>query len=590
MICQELKHAIHEKKSEVFNIEECIQHVKCALHQIRATVAPSSHNIIAGTFQDTSCIDLDAHSVNIATPEAEETTDQHFEILPDFSQGTSPFCEQYPDSIADMQQGLVLSSCEPSQNRDPIIQDNQTAQQHNVVQRTLVVGNTSKYLLNRMNCDNSDNATHKWMVYVTGQPGEADISDYVESVWFLLDPSYKPNDQVHVTSPPFQLVRRGWGEFPIRIRVHFHNPLNKAVDILHHLVLDVTKSGRQMFGSEKEVTITIFEGIQTAKTIEIAHATDVDLALISEPARCKKGQILQTFAVNHDHCYCSSSAPISADASRVLSPSASYRDAYLTNLATSYPAIVDRLLQKLVEQVPIVSRSNSSGFNAPSTHEFYSWSVAKRHACEWMRAVALKELVRPVLMSSTADVPSTKGLVLWCRQHGYTPLIPVPNGTYFCKLCGFSNCTCVDYHNFLKVSTMTSIIPFFEDHAVLTPDDHASFLCPVEVQEGEPILKWESKTISDEDTTWIMTVIAELGSDAESKWFSDESSHLCQHIIATACRLWLNTVLHQVTMDSGGNTASDVQRPILPFQIYKAITSLHCCQFLTNSGLLLDKY
>ena len=585
MICQELKHTIDEKRSEALYIEECIQHIRCTLHQLRATVAPIIHNHVAGMFQDTSCTGLEDHSVIIATPEAEETTDQHFEILPDFSQGTSPFCEQYPALIADMQQGLVLSSCEPNHNGD-LIQNCQKGLQHNVVQRTLVIGNTSKYLLNRMNCD-SDSATHKWMVYITGQPGEVDISDYVESVWFLLDPSYKPNDQVHVTSPPFQLIRRGWGEFPVRIRVHFHNPLNKAVDILHHLVLDATKSGRQMFGSEKEVTITIFEDIQSSKTMEIVPATDIDSAVKLEPTRCRRGQILWHFAVNHDHCYCSSTEAVCADASRHLSPSPSCRDAYLTNLATSYTATVNRLLQKLVEQVPIISRSNSNGFNASSMHTFYSWSVAKRHACEWMRAVALKELVSPVLMSSNANVPTTKGLVLWCRQHGYTPSIPVPNGTYFCKLCGFSSCTCADYHNFPKVSTMTSIMPFFEDHSILSSDDRASFLGS-EVQGAEPILEWEANKTSDEDTTWIMTVIAELGSDAQSRWFSNESSQLCQHVIATACRLWLSTVLRQVTMDSGGNPLWDVQNPVLPFQIYKAITSLHCCQFLTNSGLLLD--
>lgn len=585
VISQEFKRAIDEKRAEVLYIEECIQHVMCTLHQLKANVAPIKH--IPKTPQN--IIGFEADCGDNATPEATETIDQHFEFLPDFSQGTSPCCEQYPVSMAYTQEGLALASCPyvPNHSGDPI-QDSLKAKQHHVVQRTLVIGNTSKYLLNRIDSDHSDNATHKWMVYVTGRPGEDDISEYVESVWFLLDPSYKPNDRVHVTSPPFQLVRRGWGEFPIRIQVHFRNPLNKAVDILHHLVLDFTKSGRQMFGSEKEVTIEIFESIQSANASEFVHASGT--SLISEPATYTQGRIPCTSSITHDHCYCSSSAPICADASRVLSPSASCRDTYLTNLATSYSAALDRLLRKLVEQVPIVSRRNGSGFNAASEHEFYSWSVAKRRACEWMRAVALKELVRPVLQSSTEDVPCTKGLLLWCRQHGHTPLVPVLSGTDFCKLCGFTYCACVDYHSVLQLSSMTSIPPFSGDHVLPSSDDHVSFPCPVEEQERETTWEWEGNTTYDQDTKWIMTVIAELGSDVESKWRSNNSGHLCQHIIATACKLWLNTVLHQATKDNGVNPVNDVQRPLVPFQIYKAITSMHCCQFLTNSGLLLDKY
>lgn len=584
VISQVFKRAIDEKKAEVVYIEECIQHVMCTLHQLKANVAPISH--IPDTFQDTTGLEADLGSN--AAPEAVETNEQRFEFhLTDFSQGTS-CCEQYP---AYTPEDLVLSSPphSPTHSGD-LTPDSVKCQQHHVVQRTLVIGNTSKYLVNRTESDHSDNATHKWMVYVRERPGEDDISEYVESVWFLLDPSYKPNDRVHVTSPPFQLVRRGWGEFPIRIQVHFRNPFNKAVDILHHLVLDFTKSGRQMFGSEKEVTIEIFESIQSAKSVEYLHASSIDPSSLSEPTMFTKAKFLCTFSIAHDHSYCSSSAPICVDAPRVISPSASCRGAYLTNHVTSYSEAVVRLLQKLAKQLPIVSR-NGSGFHATSEDEFHSWSLAKQHACEWMRAVALKELVRPVLTSSAEDIPSTKGLVLWCRQHGHTPLMPVVSGTDFCKLCGFSKCTsCVDCHSVLQQSSMTSFMAFFGDHELVSPNALASLPCPVNEQERKPIiLQWESNENSDQDTTWIMTLIAELGSDVESKWQSNESGLLCQ-LVATACKLWLNAILHEATKDNSVCPVHGVGRPVLPFQVYKAITNMHCCQFLDNSGLLLDKH
>lgn len=55
--------------------------------------------------------------------------------------------------------------------------------------------------------------------------------------------------------PPFQLSRRGWGEFPIRVQVHFSNSLNKPVDIIHNLKLDRTYSGLQTLGKEKKVKL-----------------------------------------------------------------------------------------------------------------------------------------------------------------------------------------------------------------------------------------------------------------------------------------------------------------------------------------------
>ncbi|PIO31546.1 hypothetical protein AB205_0072630 [Aquarana catesbeiana] len=35
--------------------------------------------------------------------------------------------------------------------------------------------------------------------------------------------------------PPFHLTRRGWGEFPVRVQIHFKDSQNKRIDIIHNL-------------------------------------------------------------------------------------------------------------------------------------------------------------------------------------------------------------------------------------------------------------------------------------------------------------------------------------------------------------------
>lgn len=43
-----------------------------------------------------------------------------------------------------------------------------------------------------------------------------------------------------LSEPPFHLTRRGWGEFPVRIQIHFKDPRNKRIDIIHQLKVSVS--------------------------------------------------------------------------------------------------------------------------------------------------------------------------------------------------------------------------------------------------------------------------------------------------------------------------------------------------------------
>jgi len=87
--------------------------------------------------------------------------------------------------------------------------------------------------------------------------GEPDISVFVKKVRFFLDKSFEPNDIVEVVEYPFQITRRGWGEFPVRVQVHFEGPKDKPINVIHTLKLDHTLSGLQTLGAETPVDIEL---------------------------------------------------------------------------------------------------------------------------------------------------------------------------------------------------------------------------------------------------------------------------------------------------------------------------------------------
>ncbi|XP_059165902.1 YEATS domain-containing protein 2-like [Physella acuta] len=124
------------------------------------------------------------------------------------------------------------------------------------IKRKIIVGNISKYIPVDHR-EANDMSSHKWMMYVRGPRSDPDISHFVKKVWFFLHHSYKPNDLVEVSSPPFHLTRRGWGEFPVRVQLHFIDSRNKKVDIIHHLKLDKTFTGLQTPGAETIVEVEL---------------------------------------------------------------------------------------------------------------------------------------------------------------------------------------------------------------------------------------------------------------------------------------------------------------------------------------------
>ncbi|KAK2576226.1 hypothetical protein KPH14_005595 [Odynerus spinipes] len=139
------------------------------------------------------------------------------------------------------------------------------------VRKRIVIGNISKWIPPDWR---EDAASHKWTIYVRGSKEVSNIGDFVSKVRFFLHPSYRPNDVVEVSSAPFHLSRRGWGEFPLRVQLHFKNPINKPMDIIHHLKLDRTYTGLQTLGSETIVDVWIHTMDSSALTQTNNETTD----------------------------------------------------------------------------------------------------------------------------------------------------------------------------------------------------------------------------------------------------------------------------------------------------------------------------
>jgi transcription initiation factor IIF auxiliary subunit len=133
-----------------------------------------------------------------------------------------------------------------------------TAASRFYVRKRVIVGNTSQYV----GQPGGKAPTHKWMVYVRSGDGAdgseaGDLSEFIQRVRFFLHPSYAPNDVIEVLEPPYHLTRRGWGEFPVRVQLHFRHAQNKPVDVIHHLRFDQAHTGLQMLGAETPVDIEL---------------------------------------------------------------------------------------------------------------------------------------------------------------------------------------------------------------------------------------------------------------------------------------------------------------------------------------------
>lgn len=83
----------------------------------------------------------------------------------------------------------------------------------------------------------ADECTHRWTLYVRGPNGDEDLSCAIQKVIFQLHPSF-PQPVREVTSPPFEVTEKGWGEFEAGIRIVWHeSSTEKPISIVHGIKL-----------------------------------------------------------------------------------------------------------------------------------------------------------------------------------------------------------------------------------------------------------------------------------------------------------------------------------------------------------------
>ncbi|CAH1642872.1 unnamed protein product [Spodoptera littoralis] len=120
----------------------------------------------------------------------------------------------------------------------------------------IVIGNTSKYA---PAASAADRSTHKWLLYVRGPAAAPDVSRLLTAVTVRLHHSYAPHHTVTIDKPPYHVSRRGWGEFPAKIELHFALPeRNRPATVEHTIKLDRNYTGMQMLGAETLIDVWLY--------------------------------------------------------------------------------------------------------------------------------------------------------------------------------------------------------------------------------------------------------------------------------------------------------------------------------------------
>lgn len=206
--------------------------------QRNTTVSNASQSSASLESHLSASTDLQGTKVKVTAPEVSNAHDSNFMEILTLSEPTSAQSSSKVNTLNNVQSNVCGSGS------------------RFYVKKRIIIGNTSKYIPPDRREDN-DKSTHKWMVYVRGPPHDPNIDSYIKKVWFFLHPSYRPNDIVEINKPPFHLTRRGWGEFPIRVQLHFIGSWNKRVDVIHELKLDKTYTGLQTLGAETVIDLEI---------------------------------------------------------------------------------------------------------------------------------------------------------------------------------------------------------------------------------------------------------------------------------------------------------------------------------------------
>ena len=506
------------------------------------------------------------------------------------------------------------------------------------LKKRIIIGNTSKYISIDSREEN-DKSTHKWMMYVRGPPEDPHIDRFVKKVWFFLHPSYRPNDIVEVNKPPFHLTRRGWGEFPVRVQLHFIDPRNKRVDIIHELKLDRTYTGLQTLGAETVVDLeldrrtfsdkcTPFDAsstsIEESFSTNLVHvSSNAHKELVNKPVAEKSNGSFELSAqypqgkkmrVESPKSNFVSSA-VSSFASTPVSSLPPSRSTSPETITSSLGEPTDKFTDEIRESLRLAMKDHPLihphrnlamyPYCASSVEQFMSWGIGKRRACEWQRAAAVKRHLSRCIPSCKL---STKDVLLWCRRYGYSPfdVVSIDGNVTFCKLCGRrlpEGSEETEVHKceeqiFTSLTSSTGFLSEMEEKEKQLPDvpkaDDENKDLEIDVvslspergtgkhRESCPAMHLLSATPEQE---WIRETCSDIGIQLKTVNMDGVHLYVIENVLLAAVQRFAEDILRQSWAYATEKSSSYGIRLITPSHVHKAVSSLPCCDFLTNKYL-----
>ncbi|XP_030746940.1 YEATS domain-containing protein 2-like [Sitophilus oryzae] len=312
LLQEEFDHELQERQKQLEEIEEKIFKARKLLHVVRYVLISSYYNNKALEHEKDGTASLEYSNIlsgqNRIHPAIKKllgTNVNNFKFLDgrtkrkippknDHTIAEEPEVKKIKLDVVSVPEKVEIA---PPVKAEPSVVESklqEVATQRMKVQHKIVIGNISYFKKSL----EQDNLTHKWMVYVKifrGTKQGPEVSEsMISKVFFCLHPSYKPHDVVEVCNPPFHLSRRGWGEFPLRVKIFFKSPRNKPVDIIHKLKLDKTFTERQTLGNETIETVFLYDDHPVKELNSI-------IILQDNSAECLKQEA--STSSEHDYCY-----------------------------------------------------------------------------------------------------------------------------------------------------------------------------------------------------------------------------------------------------------------------------------------------
>lgn len=248
--------------------------------------------------------------------------------------------------------------------------------------------------------------------------------DWVKKVRIILHESYHPNDKVEILQPPFQVERRGYGEFPIDIYLYFFDKHFKPIKISHQLVLDKGTSSRTVNGPETRVEVDLdetFYELSKKKYNEQVAKYKKDREGSSEPLL--KKQKLSKLKQQ-------SSSPTKRERTSRASQDA---DNFIFNALPCMKFEVslqremtheEKLIHSFGSRYPLIVNDGIAPYMcAKSSDEFMQWTIGKRKACERFRAQYIQKQLKE---KHSLDIPLVN-VLKFLRKSGISPIVDYDN-------------------------------------------------------------------------------------------------------------------------------------------------------------------